>query len=700
MEASQIAKLPNPDLKKVLLYLYGYQTFEEQVSESTVESNGVGFNMIDAVLLSSFAEQVKAGRELSEKQYTRMRLMLPKYHNQLSEDIWSKIVLPEVTYTNGSKTSGTQELVDRILKEAQTNPHHPVNVDYAKIERMAPKTAGRLWLNENGALAFTPNVYPSRQIKEIGFTKWDGSTKTWSQFTPKVYPQIVDQVRKLFGEIEVDPAVTEAFQPQAPVGIDLDWLNKEYPSLKDFQKEAIEFTANHPRLLLALAPRLGKTVVTVIAANVVDAQKILVVAPLSLLRDWRKKIKTWCHTNEEPAIVYKKNILVGARWTITNYDTLRLHPDTFNRTNWDLIIVDETLLIKNRKAQRTQWVYELVNKKLPYSKRKEKEAAGEKQVSVFAGKAKPPKYVWFLSGAPTSKLYTDMWAQLNILDPNQFTSYWRFAENYCINQPSQWTKYNIVANQPDAADRIKKDLGHIFYTRSHTDVTDLPAMEPENLGIPMNSYQEKLYNQMENKFLAELSENDTVIAPIVLAQILRLVQIASNPLLIGGRDESAKWDALIEMLDFEEVPIIVWTSFIDTVEGLSLRLARKERRIARLTGATPQDERGQIVEDFQAGNIHTLIAHPAVGKYGLDLYNAKSVIYLERGYNADDYYQSMMRVRYLNQTEAPRMVHLLSERKDGQESIDHVIDQLLASRTDATKKLTTVGLKQMMGVLK
>lgn len=672
MDASQIAKAANPQLKQILLYLYGYQTPEEQSIEHTVEDNGVGFNGIDSEILSSFAKQVIAQRELSEKQYNILRLRLPKYYRQLNGAGWEEIVVPEVIYTNGGKKDYSQVRVAFETRGGLPEGGELTHRDFAMSDRPKNRIAegytGLLTIDpDNGGLMFKPNTYPSKQIQKIGFGSWKGGY--WHQHTPKVFPEIVKSVKEMFGNILVDPSVDEALAPK-PLPELPNWLDA-YPTLHGYQKEAIQFTSSHQRLLLALAPRLGKTVVTVLSADIVQAKKILVVAPLSLLKDWKNKILKWSRYKPEVAIVYKKNLPVPARWTITNYDTLRLHRETFHTQGYDLIIVDESILVKNRKAKRTEAVKEL----------------------TYAVK---PHYMWLLSGAPTSRLYTDLWAQLNILDPKQFSGYWRFAENYCINQPNEWTKYNIVANKPNAAEEIKKDLAHIYYPRSAEDVTDMPALEPENLGVAMGSYQDKMYGQMEYEFLAELPDDERLLAPNVLAQLTRLIQIASNPLLIGGKDESSKWDALMEMLYYEAKPIIVWTSFIETVHQIRTRLAMKEIRLADLTGATKQDKRAEIVEAFQGGGLDLILAHPAVGKYGLDLYNAKSVIYLERGHNADDYYQSLNRVRHVEQKEAPHIVHLLAERKDGAESIDHVVDQILQSRTDATKKLSSAGLKKLM----
>lgn len=663
MDIQQVLK-DNTQLKQVLLFLYGYQTQEEQLSESTVEQNGVGFNMIDATILSSFAEQIIAGRDLSEKQYNLARLRLGKYQRQLDSGAWQSIVIPTVTHVNGAKSKYADVTVDFQGQEQRL-------ADMLRKPKIAggEKVTGVLDIDpNNGGLMFTPNVYPSKQIKSAGFTSYTGGA--WHQYHPKVYQTVVDDVRKLFGNITVTNAVTQALQPKPILSLP-EWVDTAmFASLFEYQKQAIQIVASSERMLLALAPRLGKSVVTIIAANMLRKKRILIISPLSLLQDWARKIARWSF-GDKASIVYKKNLLVpGAKWTITNYDTTRLHTATFYE-QWDLIIIDESLLIKNRKAKRTEVVKQVVlNSKVPH--------------------------VWMLSGKPFAKLYADLWAQFNILDPVRFSSYWKFAERYCIREENQWSKYNLVGNQPDGAQRIKEDYKDIYFSLLAEDVLDLPPLEPENLGVRMSKRQDKLYKQMEDEFLAEIGDDESIFAGNVLTQMLRLNQIASNPLLLGGPDDSAKWEAAIEMLQYEPHPVIIWTNYIKTAEELRARLMSKEWAVALLTGATPQSERDQIVQDFQNDRIDVLVAHPAVGKYGLDLYNAKAVIYLERDYNTDNYYQSLNRVRQVQQKVAPHIVHLLSERVEGGDTIDHVVDMVLRTSTDETKKLTAGRLKSML----
>ena len=70
---------------KGLLRVYENQTADEQNSGTTKYHNGIGFTGADADILSSFAEQVKKGRQLSEKQRKILFKKMPRYARQLEQ---------------------------------------------------------------------------------------------------------------------------------------------------------------------------------------------------------------------------------------------------------------------------------------------------------------------------------------------------------------------------------------------------------------------------------------------------------------------------------------------------------------------------------------------------------------------------------------------------------------------------------------
>lgn len=69
---------------RAIVRLYEQQTRDEQTSMMTNNNNSVGFNSVDALILSSFAQQIMNGRTLSAKQLTIAFKKLPKYAGQVA----------------------------------------------------------------------------------------------------------------------------------------------------------------------------------------------------------------------------------------------------------------------------------------------------------------------------------------------------------------------------------------------------------------------------------------------------------------------------------------------------------------------------------------------------------------------------------------------------------------------------------------
>lgn len=68
-----------------IVKLYEKQTEDEKRSGGTKYHNNIGFNGIDAPLLTSFAKQILAGKTLTKKQMYYARKKIMKYSTQLTK---------------------------------------------------------------------------------------------------------------------------------------------------------------------------------------------------------------------------------------------------------------------------------------------------------------------------------------------------------------------------------------------------------------------------------------------------------------------------------------------------------------------------------------------------------------------------------------------------------------------------------------
>lgn len=461
--------------------------------------------------------------------------------------------------------------------------------------------------------------------------------------------------------------------------------------LYPFQQEAIGFLTQRPRAMLSLSPGLGKTICSITAANLSkDIRKILVVAPLSLLYMWKSEIEKWDDLLPRKAkvVIYhgKKATLEEADqpleenemlWVIPNPETAIKVIPTLLTKRFNLLILDESILYKSRNSQRTKGIARL-SKGIPL--------------------------VWELTGAPANKMLDDLWSQFNLLNPKAYSSYWRFAHEYCMVNPTPWGN-QVIANKLDAEDRIKKRFQDIYFARSQSEVLNIPEWIFEEIDIPMKAKQQRAYDEMAVDLSTTLNQEDengeiTASTKITvdnhLAKVVRLIQLASNPMLLDGSNESGKWDALPELMQIYPGPWLVWVSFTRTAYYLEEFLARTvDQRIGKIIGATDTQERSNWIRKFQEGDCKILILNMQTGSFGHTLTAARTAFYPERNYDSN-YFQSLHRFRRIGTTESPNVVHLRSVYQSGSPTIDHLVHSLLDYRVGMIKDLTTGMLREIL----
>ena len=74
-------------IERGLIVLYNRQTTDEQQSKNTKHLNGRGFNSVDSSFLTYCSEYILKGNHLSGKYLERVKKRLPRYWNQIREEI-------------------------------------------------------------------------------------------------------------------------------------------------------------------------------------------------------------------------------------------------------------------------------------------------------------------------------------------------------------------------------------------------------------------------------------------------------------------------------------------------------------------------------------------------------------------------------------------------------------------------------------
>src|SRR5215471_1690382 len=456
--------------------------------------------------------------------------------------------------------------------------------------------------------------------------------------------------------------------------------------LFEFQREGAGFLMQRPRSMLSLSPGLGKTLTSITAAEQLwpQVQRILVVAPLSLLYMWKGEIEKWTGSLHDHHIIIhrgkkatidemtpqrKDQIL----WVITNPEVATRSVPTLVSKKFHLLILDESILYKTRDSKRTRAIGNL---------------------------AKGISRVWELTGTPANRMLDDMWSQFNILKPKAYSSYWRFAQEYCMVNPTTWGN-QVIANKKDAEQKIKERFRDVYFARSQSEVLDIPEWLFEEIDVPMTPKQEKAYKELSDQLRTVLLDGKTGDRTVItvtnhLAKVVRLIQVSSNPMLLGGENESNKWTSLPELMEIYPGPWLVWTSFTRTAYFLEEFLGRMvDQRIGKIIGDTPIELRNKMIKDFQEGYNKILILNMQTGSFGHTLTAARTAFYPERNYDSN-YFQSLYRIRRIGTVESPNVVHFRSVYQDGRPTIDHLVHSLLDYRVGMVKELTTGMLKEIL----
>ena len=143
---------------------------------------------------------------------------------------------------------------------------------------------------------------------------------------------------------------------------DIDIPTPEGKVPMPFQRGGVWVCSKRTNSIIADEPGLGKTIQAVLLANLIDAQRILVLCPASIRRNWRREIYDWSTMDKLRVGVVtngKDGISPFDKYTVCSYDLARnpdIHAALFAE-DWDLIIADEGHYLKTMEAQRTQALF-------------------------------------------------------------------------------------------------------------------------------------------------------------------------------------------------------------------------------------------------------------------------------------------------------------------------------------------------------
>lgn len=494
------------------------------------------------------------------------------------------------------------------------------------------------------------------KIKDIPGRKFDGQSKKWLlPAEPLIAERVIHTIQpdadaKLLDWVrEARTKQAEELTTKLPDDADLliPWANKRMPwqpeevndekfnGLFDYQRAAVDLMANVQRAILADDMGLGKTIQAISTVEewrlrnimednitVPDGPKI-VVCPNSVKGTWARELGRWL---EDPHFYIIDATTPAARhnqldrainedaWAIVNWEQIRVKKERvklrnggtktvtsmkeplFEKTQWLAAIADEVHRAKNRKAQTTMGLWRI-------------------QAPLMLG----------LSGTPLMNTPDELWAILHWLFPKEYTSYWRFYEQYVDYYEGYFGK---VITGVKNADALRFELKDRLIRRTVDGRT--PGRKRIYYEVELNAKQRKLYDEAEKKLWIEVEQaveegdpqaikfaqaaaagepiTNLLALPNGAARTVRLRQIIETPANLGGEDDSAVLDdAVDKIMDSRPAQWQVFCEFKPTCEALVKRLEAKGVVARAYNGDIDPKVRTQIEDQYQSHEIDVVV---------------------------------------------------------------------------------------------
>lgn len=442
-------------------------------------------------------------------------------------------------------------------------------------------------------------------------------------------------------------------------------------NLHNYQKYSVDYILDHPYCALFQECGLGKTVTTLTAINRLmyedlEINKVLVIAPLRVASaTWPPEVQKWEHlkhlristilgteSQRKAALRTEADIYVINRenvcWLIAQYR---------GSLPFDMLVIDELSSFKSPKAQRFKALRMI-----------------RPQFSRVVG----------LTATPTSNGLVDIWSQIYLLDQGERLekTISRYREKYFRPGRSNGQvvfDYKILEGSEKA---IYDKISDICVSMKAEDYLSLPPRMDHMIEVTLPAEIHQQYEDFEKTEVLRVLEQEkenSISAANAAALTNKLLQFSNGA--IYGADRSvyelhgAKLDALEEIVEAANgEPVLVFYSFRHDISRIKRRLkAYKPRELVN----------SRDIDDWNAGKIRILLAHPGGAGHGLNLQKGGNiVVWYGLTWSLELYQQACARLHRQGQTKPVQVYHLLCKN-----TMDEDVLKAISSKADKQESL-------------
>lgn len=408
-------------------------------------------------------------------------------------------------------------------------------------------------------------------------------------------------------------------------------------TLRDYQLTGFKWfkTLSHYEFggILADEMGLGKTIQTITFLLSEKNKKSIIVAPTSLIYNWRSEFEKFAptmkikvvHGNKEDREFTKEEIK-DIDVLLTTYGTLRNDYNLYDDITFDFCIIDEGQNIKNPLSQSSEVVKEL-----------------------------KAKVKFALTGTPIENNLIELWSLFDYILPGYLYSKRKFQDKF------------IKADK--GAEELKKLIKPFILRRLKNDVmSELPDKIEKRFLIEMTEEQKKVYKAYVDDVKVKMKEKDFTNDKItIFSYLTKLRQLTLDPsiLIEGYTGGSGKIDVTVELIQNfikENHKILLFSQFTSVLDSIKKVLEAEKIEYFYLDGSTKASERVQLVNEFnESDKVKIFLISLKAGGTGLNLTSADVVIHFDPWWNPAIEDQATDRAHRFGQKNVVEVIKLIAK---------------------------------------
>lgn len=341
------------------------------------------------------------------------------------------------------------------------------------------------------------------------------------------------------------------------------------------------------------------------------------------------------HTGQKPS---ENNIIIKGIESLSSSDRLYLQLLELVKIYKVYLIVDESNLVKNKLAIRTERIIE---------------------ISSFC------KYKMILNGTPISKNEADLFAQWYILDWRilGYKSFYSFAANHL-----EYKKVRLPSGREIMTDQIIRVLNvdyltekiapYMYQIKKDEVLKELKPKQYHMRYFCLGILQEEEYGLTKELFLFNVVDwrSETIFKLFsALQHITSGKRVLSVPEKRMRTEKMYTWEnnPRIQCLkrtleDIGEDKCIIFAKYQDEINDIALLLQSENKSYIEFTGKISQKKRQENREKFK-NHVQFILANKQCGAYGLNLQFCHNIIFYSNDFDLATRLQAEDRVHRIGQ---------------------------------------------------